>query len=47
VTDNTAQEGSIDRVQWFAVWTRSRHEQVVRDQLAQRQIEAFLPTVTR
>jgi len=32
---------------WFAVWTRSRHEQVVRDQLAARQIEAFLPTITR
>ena len=32
---------------WFALWTRSRHEQVVREQLAQRHIEAFLPTVTR
>jgi transcriptional antiterminator NusG len=32
---------------WFAVWTRSRHEQVVRDELAKRQIEAFLPTVSR
>ncbi len=32
---------------WFAIWTRSRHEQVVRDQLGQKQIEAFLPTVTR
>jgi transcription antitermination factor NusG len=33
--------------EWFAVWTRSRHEQVVREQLEQKQIEAFLPTVTR
>jgi len=33
--------------QWFAIWTRSRHEQVVREQLAQRHIEAFLPTVAR
>ena len=33
--------------QWFAVWTRSRHEQVVRDQLEQKSIEAFLPTVPR
>jgi transcriptional antiterminator NusG len=33
--------------QWFAIWTRSRHEQVVREQLERRQIEAFLPTVTR
>jgi transcription antitermination factor NusG len=34
-------------VEWFAVWTKSRHEQVVRTQLEQRAIEAFLPTVTR
>jgi transcription termination/antitermination protein NusG len=34
-------------VEWFAVWTKSRHEQVVRTQLEQREIEAFLPTVTR
>ena len=32
---------------WFALWTRSRHEQVVREQLVQKQIEAFLPTVTK
>ncbi len=32
---------------WYAVWTRSRHEQVVREQLERKQIEAFLPTVTR
>ena len=34
-------------VRWYALWTRSRHEQVVREQLAQKQIEAFLPTVTK
>lgn len=33
--------------QWFAVWTRSRHEQVVREQLEQKQLDAFLPTITR
>ena len=33
--------------QWFAVWTRSRHEQVVREQLERKQIIAFLPTITR
>ena len=33
--------------EWFAIWTRSRHEQVVREQLETRRIEAFLPTVTR
>lgn len=32
---------------WFAVWTRSRHEASVRDQLLQRGIEAFLPTVPK
>src|SRR4249919_742950 len=32
---------------WYAVWTRSRHEQVVRDKLARKHIEAFLPTITR
>ena len=34
-------------VRWFAIWTRSRHEQVVREQLDRKGIEAFLPTVTR
>ena len=29
------------------IWTRSRHEQVVREQLERKQIEAFLPTITR
>lgn len=32
---------------WFAVWTRSRHEHVVRQQIEQKHFEAFLPTVTR
>src|SRR5215204_6786895 len=34
-------------VKWFALWTRSRHEQVVREQLQQKQIDVFLPTVTK
>jgi len=34
-------------VRWFALWTRSRHEQVVREQLARKQIDVFLPTVTK
>ena len=33
--------------QWFALWTRSRHEQVVRQQLEQKHIDSFLPTITR
>lgn len=32
---------------WYAIWTRSRHEAVVRDQLRERKIEAFLPTIPR
>jgi len=32
---------------WYAIWTRSRHEQVVREQLIKKDLEAFLPTITR
>lgn len=32
---------------WLAVWTRSRHEVAVRNQLAARGLETFLPTVAR
>lgn len=34
-------------IAWYAVWTRSRHESVVQQQLAQKQIEVFLPTIVR
>ena len=34
-------------VAWFAIWTRSRHEQVVREQIARKGFEVFLPTITR
>ena len=34
-------------VNWYAIWTRSRHEQVVREQLVKKDVEAFLPTITR
>src|SRR5437762_2790573 len=33
--------------QRIAVWTRSRHEQVVREQLERKNFEAFLPTIPR
>jgi transcription antitermination factor NusG len=36
-----------DAPSWYAVWTRSRHEQVVREQLERKGLEAFLPTITR
>jgi transcription termination/antitermination protein NusG len=32
---------------WYVVRTRSRHEKVVRDQLAQRNVENFLPIYER
>ena len=32
---------------WYALWTRSRHEKQVRDQLHGRGIEPLLPLVTR
>ena len=32
---------------WYAIWTRSRHEQVVREQLESKGYEAFLPTIPR
>jgi transcription antitermination factor NusG len=32
---------------WYAVWTRSRHEQVVREQLERKRFDVFLPTITR
>ncbi len=32
---------------WYAIWTRSRHEQTVREQLERKGYEAFLPTIPR
>lgn len=32
---------------WYAVWTRSRHEKAVEEHLAGKNIEVFLPTITR
>lgn len=32
---------------WYAIWTRSRHEHVVREQLDKKGVEAFLPTFAR
>ncbi len=37
----------VGRTGWFAVWTRSRHEAAVASQLAEKGIEAFLPTLPR
>jgi transcription antitermination factor NusG len=32
---------------WYAIWTRSRHEKRVRDRLAEKGVEVFLPTFAR
>src|ERR1043166_346400 len=47
VDESEISAATDEQVRWFALWTRSRHEQVVREQLEHKQIEAFLPTVTR
>ena len=38
---------AVAPAQWYALWTRSRHEHVVRDQLEQKHVETFLPTITK
>lgn len=43
VTPGTAPEA----FEWYAIWTRSRHEKLVRDQLAQKHVDVFLPTITK
>jgi transcription termination/antitermination protein NusG len=40
-------EPAATTARWFAVWTRSRHERTVFEQLTDRGIEAFLPTMPR
>ena len=40
-------ERELAQSQWYAIWTRSRHEQVVRDQLQHKHVEAFLPTIPK
>ena len=45
--DPASANPAADTADWFAIWTRSRHEQVVGEQLEKRHIEVFLPTVTR
>jgi transcription termination/antitermination protein NusG len=32
---------------WYAIWTRSRHEQMVREQLERKGYPAFLPTIPK
>ena len=46
-SDPSPQPGPTGEALWFAVWTRSRHEQIVREQLERKHVDAFLPTITR
>ena len=36
-----------DDRQWYALWTRSRHEKRVREQLQHKSVEVFLPTIAK
>jgi transcription antitermination factor NusG len=38
---------STDDSQWYAIWTRSRHEKRVREQLQRKSVEVFLPTIAK
>ena len=40
-------DSEVEPLPWFAVWTRSRHEQLVREQLQQRNVVVFLPTIAK
>jgi len=42
-----ALSGVSTELAWYAIWTRSRHEKLVREQLEQKHIEVFLPTITK
>jgi transcriptional antiterminator NusG len=47
LSDVPAGPGASPAAVWYAIWTRSRHEQVVREQLARKHLDVFLPTITR
>ena len=42
-----APDAAVEAAPWYALWTRSRHEQVVREQLERKEIETFLPTINK
>ena len=43
----SASDIAVAQSPWFAIRTRSRHEQVVREQLERKHVETFLPTFAR
>ncbi len=40
-------DSAVHPAKWYAVWTRSRHEQTVRKELERKGFEVFLPTIAR
>ena len=45
--NQTNQINQTNNIRWYALRTRSRHEKIVREQLATQGIEPLLPTVKR
>ena len=45
--DEPSEPATASLTAWYAVWTRSRHEQRVREQLERKGFDSFLPTITR
>jgi len=46
-TNQTNEINQTNHLHWYALRTKSRHEKVVRDQLANLEMDALLPTVKR
>ena len=46
-SSRASESEAVDDIRWYAIWTRSRHEQMVREQIERKRFEAFLPTITR
>jgi transcriptional antiterminator NusG len=40
-------ERAANATAWYAIWTRSRHERVVQEELDKQGLETFLPTIPR
>jgi transcriptional antiterminator NusG len=45
ITPQVSSDGASTHAQWFALWVRSRFEQLVQDQLSARGFRLFLPTI--
>jgi transcription antitermination factor NusG len=45
--DSDRPDSSLESWPWYAIWTRSRHEQVVCEQLERKGFVSFLPTIPK